>query len=546
MPYPGVDIKVRPPVTGFAPTRADIALFVGLVGRRPEPLPDEINRFLKQSDFAGTGPFARTPEMAEALLDIPVPVESWDMFDAIFAWDERPVAPDSQEQIPCRLGLAVRSFFEEGGAKAYIVRTGDPLSLISDNDDQEAAREEYRKLISWANIAPPDDADQRVPLISGFDNKGSPPSVHDPATWTGSSHILGVEDAALIVLPDLPDLIAGPPRIIPVVFEPDDVDEQFRDCAPLIPGVGLQERQGRRNYSAPRLDLRAYGDWARTIRQILTMMDGSGGAAHRRDVMLVASLPLPDLDDPDIPQNSQNWPLAILSKSLDAFGNMPLLDQSLAGSARLQLCYPWVTTSASMSQPENAEGSEGLVAGAIARTSLTRGAFASIAGPMVGQIQTTVPVLATSDIKKGAPGTTYDWLGACLNLIGRKHGQYQCLSDATSSPIAAWQAGPVSRTMAILLRNAREIGQSHFFGVSGPESWAALEREMENLLFSLWQAGALSGANPAAAYDVQCNRKSMSQYDIDNGRMIARVSFTPAQMIERINVSLTLGNGGQL
>ncbi len=545
MPYPSVDIKVRPPVTGFAPTRADIALFVGLVGRRPGPLPADIDRLLQQSDFTGIGPFARDPETVEALLDIPVPIESWDMFDALFAWDERPVESGSVEQIPCRLGLAVRSFFEEGGAKAYIVRTGDPLPLLSEIEDEEAAKETYRQLISWTNTAPPDDADQRVPLMSGFDNKGSPPSVHDPATWTGAAHVLGVDDAAMLILPDLPDLVSGPAKIVPISFDPDDIDEQFRDCAPTIPGVDTQERQAFRSYSAPRLSLTAYGFWARAIRQILTMMHGSGGAAHRRDVMLISSLPLPDLDDAEIPQDAQNWPLSLLTKPLEGFDEATLLDENLAGSARLQLCYPWVTTSASQTQPENVEGGEGLLAGAIARTSLTRGAFSSSTGPLLSEIQSTLPMLATSDIQKGAPGSTYDWLGAGLSLIGRKFGEFRCLSDATSSSTAAWQAGPVSRTMAVILRNAREIGQSHFFGISGPESWAALKKEMDALLYALWQAGALNGANPAAAYDVQCDRTTMTQYDIDNGRLIARISFTPAQMVERINVALTLGNRGQ-
>ena len=133
MPYPELTLREVPrPAAGLS-SRADVALFVGLVPRRAAPVPAELRRQLEEAGWAGSGPFTRGGAATEALLDMPVPVDSFDAFDALFAWDERPLAPDDPRRLPCALGLAVKSFFAEGGIRAVIVRTGDPLPLLIDD-----------------------------------------------------------------------------------------------------------------------------------------------------------------------------------------------------------------------------------------------------------------------------------------------------------------------------------------------------------------------------------------------------------------------------
>jgi len=59
----------------------------------------------------------------------------------------------------------------------------------------------------------------------------------------------------------------------------------------------------------------------------------------------------------------------------------------------------------------------------------------------------------------------------------------------------------------------------------------------------LWGLGALDGASPAEAFDVHCDRTTMTQNDIDNGRIVAVVSFQAAASIELITVTLTVQAG---
>src|SRR5829696_8703050 len=134
MPFPSLVIETAPPPPPGLSARADVALFVGLVARRATPVPARLR--------AAVAGFARPPEAVDALLDVPVPIEGWGQFDELFAWDWRPVAEGDPQRLPSALGLAVKTFFADGGVKAYVVRCGDSLALLGD----PAAK---RRLLAW-------------------------------------------------------------------------------------------------------------------------------------------------------------------------------------------------------------------------------------------------------------------------------------------------------------------------------------------------------------------------------------------------------------
>jgi phage tail sheath protein FI len=118
------------------------------------------------------------------------------------------------------------------------------------------------------------------------------------------------------------------------------------------------------------------------------------------------------------------------------------------------------------------------------------------------------------------------------------------LSDVTSSLDPAWRGGGVSRLMATLLRTARRVGEAEMFEANGEDLWLRVRRSLETLLDDWWRAGALGGANPAEAYEVRCGRDTMSQNDLDNGRVRVEVSILPAAAVERITVVFDLAAAG--
>jgi phage tail sheath protein FI len=56
----------------------------------------------------------------------------------------------------------------------------------------------------------------------------------------------------------------------------------------------------------------------------------------------------------------------------------------------------------------------------------------------------------------------------------------------------------------------------------------------------LYAEGALDGDRVEQAFQVTCDRSTMTQNDIDNGRIIASIAFSPAASIETITVLLSI------
>jgi uncharacterized protein len=51
-------------------------------------------------------------------------------------------------------------------------------------------------------------------------------------------------------------------------------------------------------------------------------------------------------------------------------------------------------------------------------------------------------------------------------------------------------------------------------------------------LLTLFQRGAFEGTRPEDAYFVRCDRTTMTQNDIDNGRLVILVGFAPVRPAE--------------
>ncbi|HEY1606404.1 MAG TPA: phage tail sheath C-terminal domain-containing protein [Allosphingosinicella sp.] len=533
---PGVTFTTRQPASTGLSTRADVAMFVGCVGRTAAALPQPVADALAAGGWRAGGLFRTTDAQLFSLLDLPVPVTSWAEFDALYAWDERPAAPGSADLLPCPLGLAVKSFFEAGGAKAYVVRTGDPLPLVGATPDATIAAK--RALLAWSPAKPPADAADRVPILAGLAGLGIPADPGDPATWSGAAAIYAIEDAAMLLLPDLAEIAAGAPRPVPPVADVPGPPEQFLPCAQPDPDAVPEPREDRPDYLAPRLDRPGYKIWAAVLASTLDLLSLPRGPAHRRDVMLVSALPLP-LDDGGFDKSEENWPLAILGEPGIPGPGIALLDAASIGHPRLQLAYPWIATDASVDMPEGLQSPEGLLAGLIAARSLSAGAFRSAAGQAPRGIRRVQPELAGSDIYRGLPQGA-DWLGDRLCLIAPQRGRIELVSDSTMADDARLRAGGVSRLTGIILRAARHLGEDLVFEPSGPLLWSRIRAAVEGLLERLWERGALDGVTRDAAYSVRCDESTMNQADIDNGRVICTIAFTAAYPIERIEVTLLL------
>ena len=59
-----------------------------------------------------------------------------------------------------------------------------------------------------------------------------------------------------------------------------------------------------------------------------------------------------------------------------------------------------------------------------------------------------------------------------------------------------------------------------------------LRSRVEDFLFNEWQQGALLGDKPEKAFFVRCDRTTMTQNDLDNGRLVVLIGIVPLRPAE--------------
>jgi phage tail sheath protein FI len=62
--------------------------------------------------------------------------------------------------------------------------------------------------------------------------------------------------------------------------------------------------------------------------------------------------------------------------------------------------------------------------------------------------------------------------------------------------------------------------------------WARVRQTITNFLTTVWHNGALQGAKPDEAFFVKCDHTTMTQDDIDNGRLICVIGIAPVKPAE--------------
>jgi hypothetical protein len=527
----GLVFQAAAPPAQAAPNRTDIACFIGFVRRRRGvPLPASVLAELTAAGWK-TGPWRRGEAALESALQLPITVESWDAFDRLYAWEERPLrgygsADSRADATRCStyLGAAVRSFFACGGRRAIIVRAGDPWPYLEDIGRRAAQRRERLRA-----------------LIPAFADRGAPEAPfdpNDPRRWRGIHHLYGLGDATLLLMPDLADACTADPEPPPGNREPAPLPEGFVECSEDEPPRAADD--GLACLAAPRCDSRGFAAWRLAVSAVREFI-----ARHRRDCLFVGTLPLADRDAyrpaADGPVFAEKELLAFLRRAgvLESAGTHEAPPAS-AASAFVQLGWPWLATRRSLDLPEHLEPADGLLAGTIASSALARGTFRSIAGTLLKDVLAASPAPAWGL----GPDSPAALLAERVSMIAPEPEGWMLVSDVTASTDPAWRPAGVSRLVASVLRAARRLGESMVFEANGPVLWGRLRRAIEDLLTDYWREGGLRGEVSDDAFQVRCDRSTMKQADLDNGHLVAEITLAPAAAIERITVVLALEAGG--
>jgi hypothetical protein len=88
------------------------------------------------------------------------------------------------------------------------------------------------------------------------------------------------------------------------------------------------------------------------------------------------------------------------------------------------------------------------------------------------------------------------------------------------------------RYFAYLERSIDRGTQFAVFEPNSPDLWASIRRTIESFLLNEWVSGALLGDKPEKAFFVRCDRSTMTQNDLDNGRLICLIGIAPVRPAE--------------
>lgn len=191
------------------------------------------------------------------------------------------------------------------------------------------------------------------------------------------------------------------------------------------------------------------------------------------------------------------------------------------------LYTPWLR----VADPEAPDGQPVLVppsghlAGVWAGNDARRGVWKSPAG---------VPISGALDLSRAFTTSEGDLLNPRgVNLLRGFPGRgIQVWGARTLSENPEWR---YIATRRLVMMITRSIGQATSWALNERNDeplWSRLQTDIGSFLFDLWRAGALVGDKPEHAFFVRCDRTTMTQNDIDAGRVILMLGLATMRPAE--------------
>lgn len=196
------------------------------------------------------------------------------------------------------------------------------------------------------------------------------------------------------------------------------------------------------------------------------------------------------------------------------------------------LYYPWIETVDPNRRPEPGTPSaklllppSGYVAGIYARSDIERGVHKAPANEVVnGMVRFETNVTFDRQSVLNPEG-----INALRFFEGRSNRVWGART-MTSDP--EWKYVNVRRLFIFLEHSIDKSTQWAVFEPNNERLWFNVRQTIEDFLLVTWKSGALMGTKPEEAFFVRCDRTTMTQNDLDNGRLICLIGVAPTYPAE--------------
>jgi hypothetical protein len=189
------------------------------------------------------------------------------------------------------------------------------------------------------------------------------------------------------------------------------------------------------------------------------------------------------------------------------------------------LYYPWVKVVDPVSEDELLLPPSGFVAGIYARNDVEKGVHKAPANEVVRM------AVGFEFLLNKAQQDVLNPEGVNCFRFFEGRG-YRLWGARTISSDPEWKYVNLRRYFAYLERSLERGTQWVVFENNNEPLWANVRRTVQDFLFNEWKSGHLMGEKPQEAYFVRCDRSTMTQNDIDNGRLICLIGVAPVRPAE--------------
>jgi uncharacterized protein len=177
--------------------------------------------------------------------------------------------------------------------------------------------------------------------------------------------------------------------------------------------------------------------------------------------------------------------------------------------------------------PPAEAAASGAVVGVCARTDIERGVWRAPAGSgatVRGAVDVTLRLADATIATLAQEGVNV------IRPLDNRLVVWGARTLATTEP--DWKYVNVCRFALFLERSIGEGTRWAVFEPNGEGLWLEVRRSVEAFLSTLFRRGAFAASTADDAYYVRCDRTTMTQDDIDNGRLVIVVGFAPHRPAE--------------
>jgi hypothetical protein len=233
-------------------------------------------------------------------------------------------------------------------------------------------------------------------------------------------------------------------------------------------------------------------------------------------------------------ERRRSYRIAVLDTPPDQDVTEAGLTRAAIDSTYAALYYPWIVIANPLWRPgqnqvprELAVPPSGHVCGIYARSDSDRGVWKPPANEVVrGALR------FESDVNFGQQEVLNPLGVNCLRYFPGRG--YRVWGARTASSDQEWKYVNVRRYFIYLEASLDRGTQFAVFEPNGERLWANIRETVFAFVYNEWVGGALLGVTQEEAFFVRCDRTTMTQADLDNGRLICLVgvaALKPAEFV---------------